>query len=56
VKVVAQGVVGANTIKLPTRKLRSLPTGRYGLVIVARGTSGPVAVQRLPLALVRPLG
>ena len=55
VKVVAKGVVGANTIKLPTRKLRSLPTGRYGLVIVARGTSGPVAVQRLPLALVRPL-
>jgi len=56
VKVVAKGSVGANSIKIPTRKLRSLPTGRYGLVVVARGTSGPVAVQRLPLALVRPLG
>ena len=52
----AKGAVGANLVKLPAKHLRRLATGRYGLVVTARGTSGPAAVQRLPLALVPALG
>jgi hypothetical protein len=55
VKVVAAGVVGPNVVKIPAQRLRGLATGRYALVVTARGSSGPVAVQRLPLAIVRPL-
>ena len=54
-KVVAAGAVGPNVVKIPAQRLRNLATGRYALVVTARGSSGPVAVQRLPLALVRPL-
>ncbi len=55
VKVVARGTVGPNVVKIPAQRLRGLATGRYALVVTARGSSGPIARQRLPLALVRPL-
>jgi len=42
-------------VRIPAQRLRHLSTGRYALVVTARGSSGPVAVQRLPLALVRTL-
>jgi Ca2+-binding RTX toxin-like protein len=56
VRLSVAGVAGANVITLPTKVLRRLPTRRYGLVVTARGTTGPVAVQRLPVALAPPLG
>ncbi|MEJ7787895.1 MAG: hypothetical protein WKF96_24100 [Solirubrobacteraceae bacterium] len=42
-------------MRIPAQRLRHLSTGRYALVVTARGSSGPVAVERLPLALVRTL-
>ena len=55
IRVLAAGTTGPNIVKLPARRLAKLATGRYSLVVTARGSSGPVAMQRLPLALVRPL-
>jgi hypothetical protein len=55
ITVTASGAVGANLVTLPAKRLSRLATGRYGLVVTARGGSGPAAVQRLPLALVRAL-
>ena len=55
VNVVARGTTGPNVVALASAQLKKLATGRYGLVVTARGTSGPAAVQRLPLAIVRPL-
>ena len=46
---------GRTSSSSPPHRLAKLPTGRYGLVLTARGSSGPVATQRLPLAIVRPL-
>jgi hypothetical protein len=54
-KIVAAGATGPNVVKLPANRLTKLATGRYALILTARGSSGPVATQRLPLALVRPL-
>ena len=56
VQVDAKGTTGANLVTIPAARLRRLPTGRYSLVVSARGSSGRTAVQRLPLALVRGLG
>ena len=56
VNVVARGSTGPNVVRLPVGALQRATTGRYALLVTARGSSGPLASQRLPLALVRPLG
>jgi hypothetical protein len=56
VTVKTSATTGSNLVTLPGARLRALATGRYSLVVTAQGSSGAAAVQRLPLALVPPLG
>ena len=53
-RILADGRTGPNVVTLPGRRLAKLATGRYTLVVTARGWAASAA-QRLPLALVRPL-
>ena len=52
ITVPASGRTGANVVHLPARRLNALREGRYTVRVSARGATGAVAVQQLPLALV----
>jgi Ca2+-binding RTX toxin-like protein len=54
-QVVAGGKTGANLMKISARKLNALGEGRYTVRVTARGATGAIAVQQLPLAIVPPL-
>ena len=52
ISVMASGRTGANNVKIPGQKLNGLGQGRFTVRVTARGATGRVAVQELPLAIV----
>jgi hypothetical protein len=52
IHVAASGRTGANVVKVSARKLRALREGRYTVRVGARGATGALTVQELPLAIV----
>ena len=55
ISVSASGRTGANSVKIPAQKLNALGHGRFTVRVTARGATGRLAVQELPLAIVPPL-
>ncbi len=55
ITVSASGKTGANIMKIPAQKLNGLGQGRFTVRVTARGATGRIAVQELPLAIVPPL-